>query len=109
MSGECKTSDSLISHPKNAIETVQFDYHAHVAGVVTNALGECQRTHCLLAKECLDIIFLDCYAHQVSCLFLSTLLHTKYLITKINLVVSNYFKSRVEALAFVDKAADLIT
>jgi len=44
---------------------VWSDYRACVIGVITDASGECQKAHCLLALEHPDIVFLDCYAHQV--------------------------------------------
>ena len=64
-SGERKTANNLMIHLKNAINTVRTDYHAHVAGVVTDASGECRRARRLLAEEYPEIVFLDCYAHQV--------------------------------------------
>lgn len=62
-------------HLRSAIETVQQDYGAHVVGVVTDASGECRKARRLLAIQHPDIVFLDCYAHQVFLLFDCMLLH----------------------------------
>lgn len=52
-------------HLEKAIETVRVDYRATVVAVVTDASGECRKARRLLALEHPDIVFLDCYAHQV--------------------------------------------
>lgn len=52
-------------HLEQAISTVWVDYNTYVVGVVTDASGECQKARRLLALEHPDIVFLDCYAHQV--------------------------------------------
>jgi hypothetical protein len=62
---ERKTADNLKIHLENTISTVWGEYGAHVVGVVTDASGECRKARCLLALEHPDIVFLDCYAHQV--------------------------------------------
>ena len=54
-----------MAHLENAIDTVWLNYNAHVVGVVTDASGECRKARCLLALKHPDIVFLDCYAHQV--------------------------------------------
>ena len=64
-SSERKTADNLKHHLEKAIATVRNDYGAYVVGVVTDASGECRKARRLLSKEYPDIIFLDCYAHQV--------------------------------------------
>lgn len=71
-SGERKTADNLKIHLENTIKTVRDNYGAHVVGVVTDASGECRKARRLLAVEHPDIVFLDCYAHQVFLLFLHT-------------------------------------
>lgn len=45
--------------------TVRNEYGAEVVGVVTDASGECRKARRLLSSEHNDIVFLDCYAHQV--------------------------------------------
>jgi len=62
---ERKTADNLVVHLNNTIRTVRGDYSAYVAGVVTDASGECRKARRILALEHPDIVFLDCYAHQV--------------------------------------------
>jgi isopentenyl phosphate kinase len=62
---ERKTAENLIVHLKEAIKTVRVGYHTCVVGVVTDASGECRKARRLLALEYPDIVFLDCYAHQV--------------------------------------------
>lgn len=62
---ERKSADNLMIHLENAIEVVRRDYGAHVVGVVTDASGECRKARRLLAIQHPDILFLDCYAHQV--------------------------------------------
>jgi len=52
-------------HLKNAISTVQNEYNAYVVTVVTDASGKCRKACRLLSIEYPDIVFLDCYAHQV--------------------------------------------
>ena len=65
MSCERKTAENLIGHLKRAINTVRVEYNTCVVGVVTDASGECRKARRLLALEHPDIVFLDCYAHQV--------------------------------------------
>ena len=62
---ERKTADNLKLHLEKTIKMVRLDYGAHVVGVVTDASGECRKARRLLALEHPDIVFLDCYAHQV--------------------------------------------
>ena len=52
-------------HLENTINTVRLDYCAYVVGVVTDASGECRKARRLLALKHPDIVFLDCYTHQV--------------------------------------------
>ena len=62
---ERKTAENLKIHLENAIKTVQNGYGACIVGIVTDASGECRKARRLLALEYPDIVFLDCYAHQV--------------------------------------------
>lgn len=62
---ERKTADNLKIHLENTIGIVRRDYSACVVGVVTDASGECKKARRLLALDHPDIVFLDCYAHQV--------------------------------------------
>lgn len=62
---ERKTADNLKIHLENTIRVVQDEYSAHIVGVVTDASGECRKARRLLALDHPDIVFLDCYAHQV--------------------------------------------
>ena len=62
---ERKTADNLKIHLENAIKTIRGEYGAHVVGVVTDASGECRKARRELSLEYPDIVFLDCYAHQV--------------------------------------------
>ena len=66
VSGERKTANNLKFHLENVISTVRDEYRVCVVGVVTDGLGECQKAHCLLSVEHPDVVFLDCYTHQVS-------------------------------------------
>ena len=52
-------------HLENAMRTIQEDYFAFVVAVVTDASGECRKARKILALKYPDVIFLDCYAHQV--------------------------------------------
>ena len=106
---ERKTADNLKIHLEKAIDTVRVDYSAYVVGVVTDASGECRKARRLLALEHPDIVFLDCYAHQVLFSHEFTCLRADHLMAQVNLVVGDYFKSEAEALSFADKASDLIT
>ena len=98
-----------MAHLENAIKTVQIDYLAFLVAVVTDASGECRKARRTLALKYPDIIFLDCYAHQVRVLsfysFILVLMPTQ----QINLVVGDYFKSDTSVLEFTDQATDLIT
>jgi hypothetical protein len=62
---ERKTADNLKIHLENVIDTVRLEYCACIVGVVTDASGECRKARRVLALEHPDIVFLDCYAHQV--------------------------------------------
>ena len=62
---ERKTAENLVIHLENVINTVRLDYGAYVVGVITDASGECRKARRLLTPKHLDIVFLDCYAHQV--------------------------------------------
>ena len=64
-SDERKTADNLKYHLERVINTVRDDYGAYAVGVVTDASGECRKARRLLSTEHPDIVFLDCYAHQV--------------------------------------------
>ena len=61
-----------------------------------------------LAQKYPDIIFLDCYAHQVRHIPILTfvILTPEH---QINLIVGNYFKSEASVLDFTDDATELIT
>ena len=106
-SGECKTAENLKLHLEKAIKTVRNAYMAHVVGVVMDASGECWKAHRLLSLEYPDIVFLDCYAHQVS-FFVFVCPHTNHVV-QINLMVGDYFKSKAGVLEFADQASELIT
>ena len=66
VSGEHKTANNLGFHLENMINTVWDEYRVCVVSVVTNGSGECQKAHCLLSVEHPDVVFLNCYVHQVS-------------------------------------------
>lgn len=66
VSGERKTANNLKFHLENAIGTVRDEYRACVVGIVTDGSGECRKARRLLSVEHPDVVFLDCYAHQVS-------------------------------------------
>ena len=70
---------------------VQTKYLAFPIAVVTDASGECCKAHRILGLRHPDIMFLDCYAHQI------------------NLVVGDYFKSETLVLTFTDNATELIS
>ena len=106
-SGECKTAENLKLHLEKAIKMVQNAYMAHVVGVVTDASGECWKARRLLSLEYPDIVFLDCYAHQVS-FFVFVCPHTNHVV-QINLMVGDYFKLKAGVLEFADQASELIT
>lgn len=76
---------------ENAISTIRTDYFAFPVAVVTDASGECRKARRVLALKYPDMMFLDCYAHQV------------------NLVVGDYFKSQASVLEFADSATELIS
>ena len=71
-SGERKTAENLKHHLEKVIHMVRDDYGAYVVGVVTDASGECRKARRLLSTEYPDIVFLDCYAHQVFSLTLAS-------------------------------------
>ena len=50
---------------ENAMRTVQNEYFAFLVAVVTDASGECHKAQQILALKYPDIVFLDCYVHQV--------------------------------------------
>ena len=54
-----------MAHLENAIDTVRLNYGVHVVGVITDASGECRKACHLLVLKHPNIVFLDCYAHQV--------------------------------------------
>jgi hypothetical protein len=58
-------AEKFVMHLENAIKMVQMDYSANLVAVVTDASGECRKARKILALKYPDIIFLDCYAHQV--------------------------------------------
>lgn len=62
---EQKTAENLKIHLENTIDEVRLDYGACVVGVITDVSGECQKARRQLALKHPDIVFLDCYAHQV--------------------------------------------
>ena len=95
-------------HLENAIRIVRMEYLAFLVAVVTDASGECRKARRILAPKYPDIVFLDCYAHQVSAspVSLSIIL---MLVHKVNLVVGDYFKSKASVLEFADHATELIT
>lgn len=76
---------------ENAISAIRTDYLAFPVAVVTDASGECRKARRVLALKYPDMMFLDCYAHQV------------------NLVVGDYFKSQASVLEFADSATELIS
>ena len=78
-------------HLENAISTVRTEYFAFPIAVVTDASGECRKARRILGLKYSDIMFLDCYAHQI------------------NLVVGDYFKSETLVLTFADNATELIS
>ena len=105
---ERKTADNLKIHLEKVIDTVRVEYRASVVGIVTDASGECRKARRLLALEHPDIVFLDCYAHQVFPFYTCAGPHTDLRTSQVNLVVGDYFKSEAEALTFADQASDLI-
>ena len=106
-SSERKTAENLKFHLEKAINTVWKDYGANVVGVVTDASGECQKACRLLSKEYPDIVFLDCYAHQV-CSPSPARWPVNNPVPQINLVVGDHFKSAARVLQFADAASELI-
>jgi len=52
-------------HLENAIRIVQTEYFAFLVAIVTDASGECRKARRILALKYPEIVFLDCYAHQV--------------------------------------------
>ena len=95
-------------HLENAIKTVRTEYFTFLVAVVTDASGECRKARKVLAQKYPDIIFLDCYAHQVRHISILTfvILTPEH---QINLVVGDYFKSEASVLDFTDDATELIT
>lgn len=94
-------------HLEKVIKTIRTDYFAHLVAVVTDASGECRKARKVLALKYPEVIFLDCYAHQVChtpTLSLPTLTFTH----QINLIVGDYFKSDASVLEFTDDATELI-
>jgi hypothetical protein len=108
-SSERKTAENFVTHLENAVKTVRIDYHAFLIAVVTDASGECRKARKDLAWKYPDIIFLDCYAHQVRTLGVHSVLELMASTRQINLVVGDYFKSDASVLEFTDQATDLIT
>ena len=86
---------------------VRKDYEANVVSVVTDASGECRKACHLLSKEYPDIVFLDCYSHQV-CSPSPARWPVNNPVPQINLVVGDYFKSAAGVLQFADAASELI-
>ena len=101
-------AENFVIHLKNMINTVWTDYFAFLVAVVTDASGECRKARKILALKYPDIIFIDCYAHQV-CRVSILLLVILTLEHQINLVVGDYFKSEASVLEFTDNAMELIT
>ena len=52
-------------HLEGAIRTVREEYSAFLVAVVTDASGECRKARRILSLKYPEIVFLDCYAHQV--------------------------------------------
>ena len=95
-------------HLENAIRTIRYEYFAILVTVVTDASGECCKAQQILALRYPNIIFLDCYAHQV----LYSPPHLFPLLIppcQINLVVGDYFKSKTSVLVFADDGMELIS
>ena len=101
-------AENFVIHLKNMINTVWTDYFAFLVAVVTDASGECRKARKILALKYPDILFIDCYAHQVCCVSI-LLLVILTLEHQINLVVGDYFKSEASVLEFTDNAMELIT
>jgi non-canonical (house-cleaning) NTP pyrophosphatase len=70
-SSEWKTAENFAVHLENTIKVVRTEYFAVLVAVVTDASGECRKTRRILALKYPEIVFLDCYAHQVCALFAS--------------------------------------
>ena len=88
--------------------TIRTEYFAILVAVVTDASGECRKARRILAAEYTNIIFLDCYAHQVCPIFICESLLKLISTHQINLVVGDYFKSNASVLDFTDRATELI-
>ena len=73
-SSEQKMVEKLITHLENMIVTIWTEYFAVLVAIVIDALGECCKAHWILAAKYTNIIFLDCYAHQVCPIFICELL-----------------------------------
>lgn len=57
-------------HLEDAIRIIQTEYFAILVAIVTDASGECHKARRVLALKYPDIVFLDCYAHQVRTTFI---------------------------------------
>lgn len=62
-------ADNLMIHLENAIKIVREEYLAFLIMIVTDASGECHKARRILALKYPEIVFLDCYAHQVCTAF----------------------------------------
>ena len=92
-SAERKMAENLVVHLENGIGIIRMVYLAILVAVVMDASGECHKARKILAPRYPDVVFLNCYAHQVY----TTLIHCTLIlmsIHKINLVVGDYFKSQ---------------
>lgn len=65
-SSERKTAEELIKHLEEVLVTLRNEWGAIVVAIVTDASGECRKARRILARRYPHIVFLDCYAHQVS-------------------------------------------
>ena len=101
-------AENFVLHLENTIKTMWTEYFTFLVAVVMDASGECHKARKVLAQKYPDIIFLDCYAHQVRHIPILTfvILTPEH---QINLIVGNYFKSEASVLDFTDDATGLIT
>lgn len=65
VSGDCKTAEKLIEHLERAISELKANWDIVLVAIITDASGECRKAKKILRLKYLELIILDCYAHQV--------------------------------------------
>lgn len=65
-------ADILCAHMVDELQFVEKEFNTKVKAIITDAASDCRKARRLLVQQYPHVVSLDCFAHQVSNLYATT-------------------------------------